>query len=535
MFLLGLATFERVPKRLQESHKQLCKRLGSVFKRHRLPIILIPEKELHFAEFGSRCSQTHHRSEVSFPFNSYSNRIAPNIEDQSLCSRVFELQFAKQLVPETMCSQKKTPVVNGCIVAIFMILQDAAEQRYFWQQQETEMAMPESIKISLEPEEQHQLQRIANGRRIERRLAERAQIVLDAAGGLNHSESARKWRVQRKTIRKWRRRYLQRREEKPEASVAEYLVDAKRTGRPFTFDAFFWVDVLIIATSDPKESGRPMSEWTHRELQDEVIKQGLAPSIHSTTITRFLKECDLQPHRVKEWMNRPDDLEFEPRAKVVKTLCHAAVTEELEEGEVVVSFDEKTGMQAKERIVEDQLMLPGQPKRIEFEYKRHGTLVLFALMVVNSGMIKGVTRPNRTNEVTAEVLGFLLGELLNEGHKKIHVILDQLNTHWSVALVATVATLCNLPIPTKEETKTGSQRKTWLSSGNKAIVFHYTPKHASWLNPVERWLGVLVKKLLRYGSFPSTEDLAQQVAVFIEYYNAKMAHPYRFKRWREAA
>jgi hypothetical protein len=184
--------------------------------------------------------------------------------------------------------------------------------------------------------------------------------------------------------------------------------------------------------------------------------------------------------------------------------------------------------------------------------------------------------------VTAEVLGSLLKEVLQSGYKKIHVILDQLNTHWSVTMVATIATLCNLPIPSENDMKTGKQRKDWLSYTHKAIVFHsifkffieslfrkgshcgdrkmqlvgnqvfmylvfiprikslkiefhYTPKHASWLNPIERWFGILVKKLLRYGFFRSKKDLAQQLAEFIEYYNTNFAHPYKFKCWKEVA
>ena len=397
------------------------------------------------------------------------------------------------------------------------------------------MPQPKSIEIALETPEKLQLQQIANGRRVERRLAERAQIVLHAEEGLNHSESARRLGIRRKTVRKWRTRYLQRRTAQPDESMYKRLKDLKRTGRPEKFDAFFWADVLMIATSDPKEADRPITEWTQREIEDEVVEQGLADSIHHTTIGRFLKVCDLQPHRVKEWMNRPDDPNFEQQATDVKEYQHAAVTGQLEEGEVVISFDEKTGMQAKERIEPDEWMMPGQLKRVEFEYARHGTLVLFAMMLLHTGVIKGTTRVNRTNDVTAEVFELLFEELFNEGYKKIHVILDQLNTHWSLSLVAVVATLCDLPIPFEDEIKTGAQRKAWLSSGNKAIVFHYTPKHASWLNPIERWFGVLVRKLLRHGSFQSKTDLEQQVLEFIEYYNEKLAHAYRFKRWQKSA
>lgn len=397
------------------------------------------------------------------------------------------------------------------------------------------MPQPEPIMISLEASEKLQLQQLASGRRVEHRLVERAQIILHAAEGLNHSESARMLGLRRKTVRKWRSRYLTRREKEPEMPVAKRLHDATRTGRPDKFDAFFWVDVLFIATSDPMESGRPITQWTEREIQDEVLTQKLTTSVHHTTIGRFLKEFELHPQRAKEWMNRPDDPDFEQQATEVKELQHAAVTGELPKDEVVVSFDEKTGMQAKERIAPDELMLPGQVKRLEFEYVRHGTLVLFGLMLLHSGTIKGTMRVNRTNEVTAQVLESLFSELFHQGYKKIHVILDQLNTHWSAALVSVVATLCGLSIPLPEEIKTGTQRKAWLRLENKAIVFHFTPKHASWLNPIERWFGVLMKKLLRRGSFQSKADLEQQVLAFIKYYNEKLAHPYRFKRWQKSA
>jgi transposase len=336
-------------------------------------------------------------------------------------------------------------------------------------------------------------------------------------------------------VRKWIGRYRQRRASDPDKGVASWLADSDRVGAPARFDELFWIDVLAIATSDPRASGRPISHWTCRELTEEIIKRGHTDTICHTTVARFLASCQLRPDRVKEWMNRKPQPDFDLMAARIKDQLVDATSSDASQLEVTISFDEKTGMQAKQRIYPDQLMRPGQPARQEFEYKRHGTLVLLAAMVVHTGEILAVTRTNRTNETTAKVLAGLFTQLLNNGHERICVILDQLNTHWSVALVQAVARLCGLPIPAESEIRTGAQRRAWLTRPDKAIVFLYTPKHASWLNPIEIWFGILSKKVLRRGSFRSTTDLDVQVQRFIEYYNKKLAHPYSFKRWRAAA
>ena len=236
---------------------------------------------------------------------------------------------------------------------------------------------------------------------MEVRLAERAKIILLVADGDSDSQISEKVRVTSKTARKWRQRYSGRRQEKPDNSVKQWLADASRPGRPDRFDELFWVAVLKIATSEPAKYNRPIT--------------------HFTTVSRFLAKCALKPHRTEQWMNRKDDPEFEARAVDVKDCLVASITEPSLE-RVTVSFDEKTGMQAKERVAPDQ-----------------------------------------------------------------------------------------------------------------PIIFHFTPKHASWLNPIEIWFGVLVKKVLRRGSFSSTTDLEARVLRFIDYYNQKLAHPYTFKRWKKAA
>lgn len=389
-------------------------------------------------------------------------------------------------------------------------------------------------QIELEPQEEEALQRVACRPTSELRLSQRAQIILHAAAGRSNLEIQGQLGGDLKTIGKWRRRYLQRRRDEPGNSVEQWLADASRPGCPPRFDELFWTDVLAIATSDPEGSQRPITHWSSRELAEEVVQRELTECIHRSTISRFLAECRLQPHRIKGWMNRPDDPEFEPRADHVKQLLVQAQQDPCTE-RVAVSFDEKTGMQAKERIAPDQPMRPGQPARLEFEYARHGTLVLFAMMLVHSGEILARTRPNRTNLVTAAVMVSLLQELLATGYRHIDVVLDQINTHWSTDLVKAVAELCGLPEPDPAVIGKGYQRKAWLEDPNKPIVFHFTPKHASWLNPIEVWFSVLARKLLRRGSFRSTTDLEDKVHRFVEYFNEKLARPYKLKLWRNAA
>lgn len=388
--------------------------------------------------------------------------------------------------------------------------------------------------IQLQAQEEEDLRRLARQPTVELRLSQRAQIILYAAQGQSNKQIRDRLGFDLKTIRMWRSRYLASREEKPQSSVRQRLADVGRSGRPLKFDAIFWVDMTAIATSDPEDSQRPVTHWSSSELAEEAVRQGLAKSIHRSTISRFLAECGLQPHRIKGWMNRKEDPEFEPRAHDVKELLVQAQKDPCPE-HVVVSFDEKTGMQAKERIAPDQPMAPGRPTRQEFEYQRHGTLVLFAMMLVHTGEVLARTHPNRPNTVTADVLRSLLQDLLTAGYKRISVVLDQLNTHWSADLVKVVAQMCGLAEPASENIRTGNQRRAWLEDPAKPIVFHFTPKHASWLNPIEIWFSVLARKVLRRGSFRSTTDLGDKVHRFIDYFNEKLARPYRLNTWKIAA
>ncbi len=201
------------------------------------------------------------------------------------------------------------------------------------------------------------------------------------------------------------------------------------------------------------------------------------------------------------------------------------------EQEVVMSVDEMTGIQALERIAADLPMSPGKPLAREFEYKRHGTQTLIAAINVATGNVHGVCGDTRTEEDFAKFIEYMIES--NSGYRTYHFVLDQLNTHKSEALVRLVAEHCGIDEDLGIKGKQGilksmDTRERFLASGGKSIIFHYTPKHASWMNQIEIWFGMLVKKVIKRGNFLSKEALKQQILAFIDYFNKTMAKPFKW-------
>jgi transposase len=194
----------------------------------------------------------------------------------------------------------------------------------------------------------------------------------------------------------------------------------------------------------------------------------------------------------------------------------------------IMSTDEMTGIQALERIAPTKPMQPGQVERREFEYERHGTLSLIANFDVVSGQVVSPSLgPTRTEEDFAAHIGRTI-DLDPEGVWLF--LVDQLNTHQSESLVRLVAERGGLAEELGEKGKSGvlrsmATRAAFLSDPTHRIQFVYLPKHTSWLNQVEMWFSILVRRVLKRGDFPSLEALHARIVEFIEYFN-KTAKPF---------
>ncbi len=203
-----------------------------------------------------------------------------------------------------------------------------------------------------------------------------------------------------------------------------------------------------------------------------------------------------------------------------------------EEGVHVVSTDEKSGIQALERLHRTLPMLPGVPERREHEYKRHGTRCLIANFEVATGrVIAPSIGPRRTNEDFASHIARTIATA--DPKAEWIFVVDQLNIHQSEALVKLVAEESGIELGLDrkgnlKEMKTMASRRAFLEEGTHRIRFVYTPKRTSWLNQIELWFSILVRRVLKRGIFTSVEDLSRSILGFIEYFNRTMANPFKW-------
>ena len=379
------------------------------------------------------------------------------------------------------------------------------------------------------------------------RLVERARLILMSADGLSNTEQGRRLNIDRQRARRWRTRWA---ENQPRLLAAEQkgasekdlaqllsdvLADHERPGIPATFTAAQLTQIIGVACELPEESGRPVTHWTPRELADEVIGRGIVDTISPRHVDRFLKAGDLRPHKSQYWLTSKDKLDNPEQYEAdVRNICETyAQAQRLheEQGAHVISTDEKTGIQALERLHPTLPSRPGKTERIEFEYRRHGTLCLIANFEVATG--KSVFPTIGSTRTEADFAAHI-GRTIDADPEATWIfVLDQLNTHKSAALVHLVAQRCNLDDDLGSKGESGilhtmATRKAFLEAHDHRIRFVYTPRHASWLNQVEIWFSILARRALKRASFPSLESLKQRLIDFIDYFNVVLAKPFRW-------
>lgn len=279
--------------------------------------------------------------------------------------------------------------------------------------------------------------------------------------------------------------------------------------------------IVALATQPPPKQGHPITHWSMADLSRACVQEGFMGSISPSTVWRLLDQAAIKPHRWHYWLNSSDP-DFQVKMEdVVHLYLHAL--EMYRRGEIILSVDEKTSIQALQRKYPVLETRPGSVARIEYEYIRHGTCCLTAGLEVATGSIMGMLTPNRPAEVFAEFMAWVCDYYADA--RKIHIVLDNLNTHYHQQTCEGVAQACQCKLP---EIKTGRQRKDFLTQPNKQVVFHFTPTHASWLNQIEIWFSTLVRKVIRRGDFSSVADLENKIIEFIQYYNKYLAQPYQW-------
>lgn len=338
------------------------------------------------------------------------------------------------------------------------------------------MARP-AIPIQLCAEERETLLGWWRRPTLEHRLVEGAQIILAIASGLSNQQVAKKLGTDEVKVCRWRRRFAQR--------GVEGLQDEPRSGRPVRYGHGARLEIVRAACQPPPAT----SHWSVRQLAARLHPQ---VGISKSQLQKLLSDMDLQPHRLPMWLNSQDP-DFEAKETAIVGLYLAPPKHAL-----VLSVDEKTGIQALGRRHPSRPMRPGSPEKREFEYVRHGTRSLFAALLVHEGTIIAAAKPRHGRVEFLEFLQHL--HRVSPRHKRLHVIVDNLSTH------------------------KGDAVERWLRR-HRRVHLHYTPTHASWLNPIELWFSILSRRLLRRAIFTSCEDLVQQIMRFIGEYN-RTARPF---------
>lgn len=373
---------------------------------------------------------------------------------------------------------------------------------------------------------------------------QRAAVILLAFDGLRNDEIAARIGLGRFQVGRWRRRWarawsglidLECRETKADLrrALEAVLSDAARPGAPGKFTAEQVTGILAVACEPPEKSGRPITHWTAHELADEVVKRGIVASISTTQVGRYLREAAMQPHKSRYWLNttEKDPVLFRQQVEAVCDTYRRAPVLERTQGTHTVCVDEMTGIQALERIAATKPMIAGKPARIEFEYKRHGTLTLIGNFRVTTGeLIAPTIGPTRTE---ADFASHIEQTMATDPGASWVFVADNLNIHCSETLVLVVAEACAIEAPLGQEGVRGilrsvASRQAFLSEPSHRVRFVYTPKHSSWLNQIEVVFGVVMRKVVRRGSFTSVKDLRDKLMNFIEYFNRVFAHPFRW-------
>lgn len=343
-------------------------------------------------------------------------------------------------------------------------------------------------RVRLTRTQKETLQSLVRSHTVEYRMGFRARIILMLSSGMAVAEVARRLSTTRVTVRQWRDRFLI-------VGGTDGLDDLPRSGRPSQVPLYVRLELVKLACIRPDDKRmRFRDNWTRGALR-EALRRETGHILSITEIGRILRAEGMRPHRVNLWLHSPDP-QFRTK---VRRICRLYTSPP--KGATVLCVDEKTCIQALGRRYPTRSAQPGRTTRFEFEYKRHGTRTLIGAFNIHTGQVFAHVRPRRT---AADIMAFMEDVARNYPRGHVYIVWDNLNTHLG---------------------------QVWSRFNKKhggRFHFVYTPIHASWVNQIEIWFGILQRRVLRHGDFSSVTELQRRVVGFVRRWNTHEAHPFRW-------
>jgi transposase len=344
--------------------------------------------------------------------------------------------------------------------------------------------------ITLTPEQEARLQQLSTCYMAPFATVQRAQIILLAHRHpqWQNAAIAQRLRCSVNTVRHWRQRW----------QTTDALHDAPRAGPQRTFTPLQRAQVVALACSAPRQHGKAWQRWSGEKLAQVAVEQQIVEAISPGTVRRWLRADKIKPWRYHSWQHSTDPQFVEKATPVLDLYAQAPVLQA--QGELTVCADEKTSIQARQRVTATKAAAPGEVMQVADRYKRMGALQLFCALVVASGLTFAQTRAGKK---FADFKAFLLAffqSALCAGVHVLHLILDNGPTH------------------------APKQLGTWLASLELAfeVRIYWLPKYASWLDQVEIIFSKVQRDVLTPNDFPSTLALEKTLQT---YFAALNRHP----------
>jgi transposase len=352
------------------------------------------------------------------------------------------------------------------------------------------------VLIILTDQDRAELEGLARARKAPLRAVQRAWIVLAAADGQPNAQIARDLGVHVDTVRTWRGRFA--------AEGMKGLADRPRSGRPPVFAATVRAEVKALACALPAECGLPLSRWSCSDLAAEAVARGIADTLSGSTVRRWLDADAIKPWQHRSWIF-PRDPDFAAKAERVLDLYDRRWQgRRLRPDEYVISADEKSQLQALRRRHDDLPPGPERTRRVEFEYRRGGTLAYLAALDVHHATVMGRCAPTTGIEPFSELVTQVMTREPYASARRVFWVVDNGSSH-------------------NGQVSVDRMRKAWPN----AVLVHL-PIHASWLNQIEIFFSIVQRKVIKPANFTDLAALEQRLLDFEKRYNAT-AQPFDWR------